>query len=132
MREKLDELARLHEFAMAEIHGPKNEQFVAECYRSIPALLEYVRGLEGERDRWKAAYADLYSGEGGKSRDTQQRREGAKESDTLWRIMYEPSFLGITAMTAGNFKVEIYGLVEFGETPAAAIEQAAKRFREAK
>lgn len=66
------------------------------------------------------------------ARDAQQRREGAAGAESLWRIMYEPSFLGITAMTAGNFKAEIYGVIAYGDTPAKAIEQAAQRLREGK
>ncbi len=100
-KSKLDELARLHEYAMAEIHGPKNEQFVAECYRSFPGILAYVRELEGEKARAVADESrhwvdiirrldpenlcDYFDGLGNEeqlrqwlaARDAQQRREGA-------------------------------------------------------
>ena len=51
MREQFDELARLHAAAEAET-GTKIDLAVAmnAAYLAFPAILEYVRELEGERD----------------------------------------------------------------------------------
>ena len=50
MREQLDELARLHAAAMAEQTTLAICGYRRALLRDGDALLEYVRGLEGERD----------------------------------------------------------------------------------
>jgi hypothetical protein len=100
MREKLDELARLHGEAQKTTWQAGAAR---EIYAAFPAILEHLRELEGERDLMHAALSDIYyrsiplgedSGHStishiaadamrGKNsnplaaRDAQQRREGA-------------------------------------------------------
>ncbi len=101
MREKLEELARLHAAAklgpMVSVHivspgydhcanlctrleGHKSDypvammqaewaDVIAATLNAFPALLEYVRELEAERDRWKAAYAELYASQAKRLRE---------------------------------------------------------------
>ena len=111
MREKLDELARLQEAAMAE----KNYLAICAYRRALlrdgDALLEYVRGLEGEVARLRAvsplvALADASLA----ARDAQQRREGAAQGIEQAR--------------------EMLSMAESGEEADEMMREAVKRLRD--
>ena len=71
-KEKLDELARLH----AEAQKTTWQAGAArEIYAAFPAILEYVRELEGEVDRVRNMSVKWLA-----ENNAQQRREGAAEA----------------------------------------------------
>ncbi len=164
MREKLDELARLHAAAnlseLSSTHiinegythlanlttAPDKPCFVvmnrkeimdwiAAIHNAFPAILEYVRELEGERDLMHAALSDIYyrsiplgedsghstishiatdamRGKNGNplaARDAQQHREGVLEGLNMAGIILSVS-----------------------DDPEVVIKQAAQRLREGK
>jgi len=165
--EKLDELARLHAaaglgtlevtadcddgYALVDERGvchsvmtfPHVAAYHAAIHNAFPAILEYVRGLEGERDELTERMLDVqnerdaavyvmelegHATDHGKAllvaHDAQQRREGA--ADELERLAGEDMELRSMFLTESEMGLRAFSHAKLADE----LRKAAKRLRE--
>lgn len=64
-------------------------EYTEAALNAFPAILARLEAAERERDRWKVAYAEEFSGPTRQAADSQQRREGAVAENDYWADEHE-------------------------------------------
>lgn len=88
----LDEIGQIGTGPYQAIPFARREdaEWHAALHNASGPILARLEAAERERDRWKIAYAEEFSGQTRQAADAQQRREGAAEA---WDIVAERSKL---------------------------------------